>query len=108
MVNNQRWYVQVQPRYIGLYKYNYSNNQLKQIFLKNIGNYDYNDSREGIFITSLNGELYVNYCDNWNKDNQTANYNFQRLDNDYGNQTISQNQNIQWNVLYHLLIICIT
>lgn len=93
VVNNQRWYVQVQPRYIGLYKYNYSNNQLKQIFLKNIGNYDYNDSREGIFITSLNGELYVNYCDNWNKDNQTANYNFQRLDNDlWKPNLISQNQ----------------
>lgn len=93
VVNNQRWYAQVQPRYIGLYKYNYSNNQLKQIFLKNIGNYDYNDSREGIFITSLNGELYVNYCDNWNKDNQTANYNFQRLDNDlWKPNLISQNQ----------------
>lgn len=93
VVNNQRWGPAVVPRYVGLYKYNYSNNQLKQIFLKNIGNYDYNDSREGIFITSLNGELYVNYCDNWNKDNQTANYNFQRLDNDlWKPNLISQNQ----------------
>lgn len=93
VVNNQRWYVQVQPRYIGLYKYDYTKAEAYQIFLKNIGNYDYNDSREGIFITSLNGELYVNYCDNWNKDNQTANYNFQRLDNDlWKPNLISQNQ----------------
>lgn len=82
VVNNQRWGSSVIPRYVGLYKYNYSNNQLNQIFLKNIGNYDFYDSREGIFITSLNGDLYVNYCDNYDKDNGTANYNFQRLDND--------------------------
>lgn len=93
VINNQRWGQAVAPRYIGLYKYNYTQGILKQIFLKNIGNYDYNDSREGIFITSLNGELYVNYCDNWNKDNQTANYNFQRLDNDlWKPNLISQNQ----------------
>lgn len=94
VVNNQRWGVSSRPRYVGLYKYDYIKGETNQIFLKNIGNYDYNSSREGIFITALNGDLYVNYCDNWNLSNYTANYNFQRLDNDVWKPIlISQNQN---------------
>lgn len=93
VVNNQRWYAQVQPRYIGLYKYNYTTNEVKQIYLKITGNYTYNVSCEGIFITSLNGDLYVNYCDNYDHDNGTANFNYQRLDNDVWNPIlISSNQ----------------
>ena len=82
VINNQRWYSSTIPRYIGLYKYTFSTTTLKEIYLKNIGSYDFNHSREGMFLTALNGELYVNYCDNYNYDNKTANYNFQRLKND--------------------------
>ena len=82
VVNNQRWGASVQPRYIGLYKYDYRNAQVKEIFYKYIGDYDYNTSREGIFITSLNGNLYINYNDNYNYTNKTANYSYQRLVND--------------------------
>ena len=82
VINNQRWYSSTIPRYIGLYKYTFSTTTLKEIYLKNIGSYDFNHSREGMFLTALNGELYVNYCDNYNHDNKTANYNFQRLKND--------------------------
>lgn len=93
VVNNQRWSPAVIPRYIGLYKYNYLTNTVHQIYLKNTGSYTYNVSCEGIFITSLNGDLYINYCDNYDHDNGTANFNFQRLDNDIWNPIlISENQ----------------
>ena len=82
VVNNQRWGSAVQPRYIGLYKYEYTTSALKQIYFKNIGNYDYYSSREGIFLNSLDGELYVNYCDNYDYSESTANYNYQRLVDD--------------------------
>lgn len=82
VVNNQRWGASVEPRYIGLYKYVFSTQTLTQIYLKNIGNYDYNHSREGIFLSVVNGDLYVNYCDNFNYNNSTANFNYQRLEND--------------------------
>ena len=42
VVNNQRWGASTVPRYIGLYKYVFSTQTLTQIYLKNIGNYDYN------------------------------------------------------------------
>ena len=93
VVNNQRWGASVAPRYIGLYKFSYTTNGVQKIFLKNIGNFDFNDSREGIFITALNGDLYINYCDNYDKDNYTANFNYQRLINDEWNPIlISENQ----------------
>ena len=82
VINNQRWSPSVRPRYVGLYKYNYQTSNLKQIYYKNIGNFDYNESREGIFLNNLNGELYVNYNDNYNYNDKTANYNYQRLEND--------------------------
>lgn len=94
VINNQRLDPAVISRYVGLYKYTFSTGTLKQIYLKNIGSFDYNHSREGIFLTALNGELYVNYCDNFNYDNKTANYNFQRLENDEWNPIlISENAN---------------
>lgn len=82
VINNQRYYAEVQPRYVGLYKYTYSTGQLKEIYLKIIGDYTWNVSNEGIFLNNLNGELYINYCDNYDYDNKTANFNFQRLEND--------------------------
>ena len=82
VINNQRWGANSLPRYIGLYKYTFSTSTLNQIYLKSLGSFDYLHSREGIFITALNGELYINYCDNYNYNNKTANYNFQRLEND--------------------------
>lgn len=88
VINNQKWGSSVIARYIGLYKYTFSTKKLKEIYLKNIGNYDYNDSREGIFLTTLNGEIYVNYCNNYNKTDKTADYCYQRLEKDEWNPTI--------------------
>lgn len=93
VVNNQRWGSAVKPRYIGLYKYTYSTGNLEEIYLKNTGNFDWYGSREGIFIQALNGELYINYCDNYNSTNSTANYNFQRLKEDcWDPMLIAENQ----------------
>lgn len=93
VINNQRWGSAVVPRYIGLYKYSFSTSSLKEIFLKEIGSFDYYSSREGIFLTTLNGDLYINYCNNYNYDNKTANYNYQRLENDVWNPIlISENK----------------
>lgn len=82
VVNNQRWGSSVQPRYIGLYKFDYKTSSVKEIFYKYIGDFDYSSSREGIFITTLNGKLYINYCGEYDNTQYTANYYFQRLDND--------------------------
>ena len=82
VINNQRWGSTTMPRYIGLYKYTYSTGNIKEIYLKSLGNFDNSSSKEGIFIQALEGELYVNYCDNYNYNNKTANFNFQRLEND--------------------------
>lgn len=82
VINNQRWSSTVQRRYVGLYKYDYKNPGVKEIFYKYIGDFDYLGSREGIFITSLNGQLYVNYCGNYDDIEHTADYYFQRLEND--------------------------
>lgn len=93
VINNQRWNQSVIPRYVGLYKYTYSTGYLKEIFIKYIGDFNNSTSREGIFLNSLNGELYVNYCDNYDYNNKTANYNYQRLENDIWQPIlIAQNQ----------------
>ena len=81
-INNQKWGEEVEPRYIGLYKYDYKNNSVKEIYYKNIGNFDYSESREGMFLSVVNGDLYINYNDNYNYTNKTANFSYQRLDND--------------------------
>ena len=82
VVNNQRWGISSRPRYVGLYKYDFSTGKAKNIYFKTIGNFDNNESREGIFLTVDNGELYVNYNDNYNYTNKTANFNYQRLTDD--------------------------
>ena len=96
VINNQRWGLTSKPRYIGLYKYTYSTGVLSEIYLKSLGNFDNNGSKEGIFIQALDGELYVNYCDNYNNNNKTADYNFQRLENDVWDPIlVAEDQNYQ-------------
>lgn len=81
-INNQTWGSGLYDRYVGLYKYTISTNELKEIFFKNIGQYDVYIQQEGIFLNVLNGDIYVNYFDNYDNDNMTANLNYQRLEND--------------------------
>ena len=103
VINNQRFGSSVQARYIGLLKYTYSTDVAERIFFKEIGDFDYNHSREGIFIQALNGELYVNYCDNFNYNNNTANFNFQRLENDEWNPILvaeDQKYQMEYTITY--------
>lgn len=103
VINNQRWGPEVIPRYVGLYKYTYSTGQVKQIYLKNTGSFDWNGSKEGIFIRSLNGELYITYCDNYDSVNSKADFNYQRLENDKWNPILiasNKKYQMEYTLLY--------
>lgn len=51
----------IESKYIGLYKYTISSNQLEELFLENLGEADYIYTR-GIYLSVNNNELYVLYC----------------------------------------------
>lgn len=51
----------IEKKYIGLYKYTISSNQLEELFLENLGESDYIYTR-GIYLSVNNNELYVLYC----------------------------------------------
>lgn len=79
VMNNQNWGVSgtLRPKYIGLYEANLSNNTIREVYLKYLGDYDF--SRLDIMcLQVVNGEIYIQYCDNVNTVNETANYYVQR------------------------------
>lgn len=84
VVNNERWGPEIQDRFLALYKYNDLSNTLTEIKKINVGSGDYNSFRSGIFLSTLNNELYINYCEQINN-LYNANYYFQRLKNDIWN-----------------------
>ena len=97
--NNQRWGVPGKPnaKYIGLYKYDILNSELTTIYEKYLGDYDY-CYLEYIYITSNNNELYIQFNDNYNTDNNTSDYYFQRLENYQWNPIkIGEQQEFQYN-----------
>lgn len=51
----------IEEKYIGLYKYTISNNNLEELFLEKLGEADYIYTR-GIYLSVNNNELYVLYC----------------------------------------------
>lgn len=77
--NNQSWGVSGSPdaKYIGLYEVDLTNNTIKEIYKKSLGNYDYCD-KEAIFLQVVNGELYIQYCTNINSNVYEADYYIQR------------------------------
>lgn len=103
--NNQHWgnVGVAKPKYIGLYKYNFTSSSLTTIYEKYLGDYDY-CNLAAIYIDKCNTDLYVQFNDNVNTidGNLFADYYFQRLVNDtwnpiliaeqksfqYGNRTI--------------------
>ena len=82
--NNQRWGTSVKSRYIGLYKYNFTNSILSTIYEKYLGDYG-NINVEAIYIDHCNTDLYIQFNNNIDTTNNTANYYFQRLINDEWN-----------------------
>lgn len=91
--NNQLWGVSGKPnsKYIGLYYYNIKTNYRKTIFEKYLGDYDYSNL-EAIYINQNNNDLYIQYNNNINDNKFTADYYFQRLDNEWKPILISKNK----------------
>lgn len=92
--NNQQWGISGVPetKYLGLYEFNFSTNTLKEVFLSNLGNYDY--CNLGLIqLFAVNGELYIEYCTNVNNENNTANYCVQRYKGIWRPQLIFANAN---------------
>ena len=83
--NNQQWGSSGQPnsKYIGLYKYKFTNSTLLTIYEKYLGEYVFSNI-EAIYIDRCNTDLYIQYNNNINNttSNRKADYYFQRLVND--------------------------
>lgn len=72
--NNQQWGSgTIQAKYVGLYEYNFSTNEVKEIYLKHVGDYDYS-YLDLIQLYAVNGELYIEYCTNVDNANKKADY----------------------------------
>lgn len=84
--NNQMWGTTgvSKPKYIGLYKYNFNTNTLTTIYEKSLGDYD-RCNLEAIYIDKCDTDIYIQHNTNVDADNQTADYYFQRLENDTWN-----------------------
>ena len=93
--NNQRWgnTGTVRPKYIGLYKYDFTSSQLTTIFEKYLGDYDY-CNLEGIYIDKCNTDIYVQYNNNIDTSGTEAkaDYYFQRLVNNIWNPILVEKQ----------------
>ena len=81
--NNQQWGTagELESKYIGLYKYDFSNSSLHTIYEKYLGEYDY-CKIEYIYIDRCNTDLYIQFNNNIDITNSKADYYFQRLIND--------------------------
>lgn len=92
--NNQQWGTHgvIETKYIGLYEVDLITNTTKEIYLKSIGDYDYS-YLDSMFLQVVNGELYIQYCDNVNKTNSTANYYVQRYKDKWNPILIKENAN---------------
>ena len=79
VLNNQHWGIsgRNEKKYIGLYYYNNLTLELKKIFEKYLGNYDYCDL-EAIYINTNQNELYIQYNTNITQSPYKADYYFQR------------------------------
>lgn len=99
VLNNQQWGRNGvnTSKYISLYYYNFSTNENKKIYEKNLGEYDY-CNLEAIYLFKNNGELYLQFNNNIDSDNNTADYYFQRLkDDDWNPKLIGEGLNFIYN-----------
>jgi hypothetical protein len=78
--NNQRWGITgtANTKYIGLYKYDFTNQNIKTIYEKNLGSYD-RCNKEAIYIDRCGTDLYIQYVNNIDSTNDLGDYYFQRL-----------------------------
>lgn len=97
--NNQHWgnTGRVVPKYIGLYYYNVRSEEFKTIYEHFLGDYDY-CNLEAIYIVKNNNKLYIEFNDNINASNTSADYYFQRLENNHWNPIpVGGNQSFIYN-----------
>jgi len=82
--NNQYWgnVGVLRPKYIGLYKHDFSNNTNTTIFEKYLGDYDFT-YQEYMMIDKNNNELYIEYVNNYDRDNDTADIYIQRYEGEW-------------------------
>ena len=90
--NNQQWGTRgkTEKKYIGLYYYNFTTKEFKVIYEKSLGDYDYCNI-EAIYIYINQSKLYIEFNDNINSTNNTADYYIQRLDNDWKPILVKEN-----------------
>lgn len=81
----------IRPKYIGLYKHDFSNNTNTTIFEKYLGDYDYT-YQEYIMIDKNNNKLYIEYFNNYDKDNATADIYMQRYEGVWNPILIGENK----------------
>lgn len=81
VTTNQSWGISGTPqsKYIGLYNYNFSTNQLNTIYENFIGIYDYCDL-EQIQLEIVNGYLYIEHITDVDEPNDVADYYVQRYE----------------------------
>lgn len=99
--NNQHWGNEgrLEPKYIGLYYYNVQAKELKTIYEKYLGDYDY-CNLEAIYIAGNNNDLYIEFNNNiTSTDNgDVADYYFQRLENNQWSPIkVSENHFFRYN-----------
>lgn len=103
VINNQRWGTTgtARPKYIGLMEINLSTYAVSQIYLKYLGDYD-RSNLDAMFIQALNGELYIQYCDNvqGSGNNRTANYYVQRYNGAWSPILVDENKPFSYNYRY--------
>lgn len=90
--NNQQWGISgvVEPKYIGLYEVDLTTNTTKEIYLKSLGNYEFS-YLDSMFLQVVNGELYIQYCDNVDRSVHSANYSIQRYKGEWNPILIKEN-----------------
>lgn len=69
----------VEEKYIGLYRYTISSNQLDELYLEYLGDHDYVYTR-GIYLSESNNEIYILYCTDDNEDEIGNFYYFRYID----------------------------
>lgn len=97
--NNQQWGIsgRIVPKYIGLYYYNVKSEEFKTIYEHYLGDYDF-CNLEAIYIVENNNKLYIEFNDNINASNTSADYYFQRLENNLWNPiSVGGNQSFVYN-----------
>lgn len=93
--NNQKWGTPGTPnaKYIGLYKYNFSNNTSTTLYEKSLGNYTY-VYKELIFIDRNLSDLYIEFINNIDTDTEKADYYIQRWNGTWKPILVASNKSI--------------